>query len=280
MRRRARGHGLLAIAAMLLQCTVTRAASSCATVGEANGYSVCMETSCVGVKASCVGDYAVSCSCGDNPSNWQRGQCSDPGGKNCAAEAAKWCDSTTGCHAFAINGGAYQGFPITCSPYGGLGGTMHGLCESVPSPDWVSFIKLPRSRWGDIFLLVCLVVSALYLGGGMVYMHRVMGKRGWEALPHRDSWTALAGLTWDGVQLVNARVLGRKDGAAIPPSKESEATILKKEKRASKRDKSRDAAFKAPKKSASSSNDSSETSLTPPLSNAASGGGRWVHVPN
>jgi hypothetical protein len=117
--------GLLRLlaAAASLQGVAARG-SSCAAVGEALGYGPCSPNSCVGVQASCIGDYAVSCSCGDNPVGWQAGHCSDPGGAGCAAEAARWCDATAGCHAFAINGAGYQGFPITCSPYGGLGGTI------------------------------------------------------------------------------------------------------------------------------------------------------------
>jgi hypothetical protein len=33
-----------------------------------------------------------------------------------------------------------------------------------------------------------MLASALYLGGGSVYRHVALGRRGSEALPHREAW--------------------------------------------------------------------------------------------
>jgi hypothetical protein len=179
--------------AALLGCTSyggllrpCRAAQLCATTGAANGYT-CSPTSCVGVLASCVGAYATDCSCGANPHDWQAGECSKPTGEGCGKEAAAWCDKTEGCSAFAINGGGYQGFKATCTPWALE--TPVGACVAVPSPDWVAYTMVDRLSWGATLALALALGAGCYLlvGVGMAWSR---GQRGAKLLTtaHPEFW--------------------------------------------------------------------------------------------
>lgn len=290
------------------QCRLCAPAGSCSIAGFAQGYS-CSERSCVGVRASCVGDYASSCSCGENPAAWQTGKCSAADGQGCAAEAARWCDSTPECQAFAINGGGYQGFKMECTPYGGLGGTMWGRCEPVPSPDWIAFEKLPPSRWGETTILLLLSLPLVYLGVGVAHAWVIQGKRGVgpELLPHLEQWRALGGLLQDGLGWSRARLAGRREYSPLPPSSMSvggdgnsrggdgggrvgsgDSSKQTKEKTQRKEETKQKKQTKE-KKEKKEKADNSETRPTKFLSQSSSAvasgstragdGGRWVHIP-
>ena len=162
------------------------ASQLCSTTGPAAGY-VCSPTSCVGVRASCVGAYAMDCSCGDNPREWQGGECSKPTGEGCAAEAARWCNEREGCASFAINAGAFQGFKDTCRPWAQE--TPVGSCVAVPSPDWVAYTRTGAGGWGTTLVLALVLGVVCYLAAG-VAVAWMRGQRGSNLLTtaHPEFW--------------------------------------------------------------------------------------------
>lgn len=156
----------------------TAASQLCITTGPASGYK-CSPASCVGVLASCVGAYSTDCSCGDNPREWQGGECTKPTGEGCAKEAAQWCSKQEGCSAFAINAGAFQGFKETCTPWAKEAPV--GACVAVPSPDWVAYTRTDASAWGSILLLALALGTICYLVAGIVFAW-MRGQRGSQLL--------------------------------------------------------------------------------------------------
>ena len=71
------------------------------------------------------------------------------------------------------------------------------------------------SSWGGTFLLVCLLVTILYLSGGAQYASKVQGKtfRGqhsWIALlPHHVQWVGAFSLVTDGCSFTRAELSKR-----------------------------------------------------------------------
>eukprot|EP01043_Picozoa_sp_COSAG02_P056053 COSAG02_NODE_6590_length_3473_cov_2.408000_6_plen_341_part_00 len=65
--------------------------------------------------------------------------------------------------------------------------------------------------WGTPFLVVLFLGSALYLGGGALYLKKKHGAAGKDLLPHRRKWQHVHGLVLDGCSF--ARGGGKAAGA-------------------------------------------------------------------
>jgi hypothetical protein len=74
------------------------------------------------------------------------------------------------------------------------------------------------SEWGWTLLLILLICTTLYLGGGTAYSYKAQGKKGVDALPHPEFWTTFRGLVEDGtaffMQKVKAATENGFDGYA------------------------------------------------------------------
>lgn len=70
--------------------------------------------------------------------------------------------------------------------------------------------------WGTPFLVVLFLGTALYLGGGAVYLKKKHGATGKELLPHRRKWQHVYGLVQDGICF--ARGAGKARPAGAPSS--------------------------------------------------------------
>ncbi len=74
-----------------------------------------------------------------------------------------------------------------------------------------------ESNWGLAFIIALLVVSAVYVGGGLGYNIKTQGMPlGPQALPHRERWVELGGLVVDGAGFVKAVVRAKVYSAPMP----------------------------------------------------------------
>ena len=83
------------------------------------------------------------------------------------------------------------------------------------------------SAWGRDVLLLLFCASLVYVGGGVAYSHRVLGKRigvdGWEAMhPHSAKLWELRALVADGVRFARARLAGEAVGYSAVAEQEEE----------------------------------------------------------
>lgn len=71
-----------------------------------------------------------------------------------------------------------------------------------------SFAKASCGNWGWTLLVVLLVASVAYIGGGAGYNYKVKGLRGVELFPNQEQWRELRGLVADGAAITHSRVFG------------------------------------------------------------------------
>ena len=82
--------------------------------------------------------------------------------------------------------------------------------------------------WGWTLLLLLLVASIAYVGGGAGYNHKVKGLRGAELFPNQQFWRELRGLVADGAAVTHSRIFSgqqQEDAGAVAhrsPPKEVE----------------------------------------------------------
>ncbi|CAF1139295.1 unnamed protein product, partial [Didymodactylos carnosus] len=74
---------------------------------------------------------------------------------------------------------------------------------STPRCSYVFQVEVPelcpkqakkKMSAGAIFVIILLIVSSVYLIGGLLYMKFIRGARGLELIPHRDMWMKLGHL--------------------------------------------------------------------------------------
>ena len=83
------------------------------------------------------------------------------------------------------------------------------------TPKCTAYIAQPAWGWSVVGLLAG--ATALYVGLGMLHGSQVKGRRGWEALPHREFWVEARGMAEDGVRFASGRQQsGRRAGPREP----------------------------------------------------------------
>eukprot|EP01043_Picozoa_sp_COSAG02_P002003 COSAG02_NODE_44_length_45948_cov_81.673493_22_plen_284_part_00 len=161
---------------------------------------------------------------------------------------------------------------------------------------------LPTSSgWGSTVIVVLLLVSAGYLGGGIVLGMRTSGKTGLAAHPHYHKWVDLQGLVIDGgsaVRSASGRGRAKRRSARDPeggyqsiaeaeplqPTPRGRKKSLKKQKATKTSGSKHDNEKHAKGGSVASVAASAPAQPPPPAApaggrgSAAGGGGRWVHV--
>ena len=163
------------------------------------------------------------------------------------------------------------------------------------------------SDWGWSLITILFASTAVYLGAGMARSFRVDGATGLAALPHRAFWLEAKALVADGVQFSRHRLRGKAgpssagklarqplqenelhDGHAGADERRTErrkktsstATNNEKRRMGSQHRDGQQAALKSePVPTADRSSGAADADGTRALGTAASGGGRWVHVP-
>ena len=169
-----------------------------------------------------------------------------------------------------------------------------------------AYIAQPAWGWSVVALLAG--ATALYVGLGMLHGSQVKGRRGWEALPHREFWVEARGMVEDGVRFASGRQQSGRRGGAGPreplvsgqaaPSEASDAAKEDrrrgKEKKQKREKKSRQPS-RHPERAAAGDGDGDRSAPAAEANNggagvddgadgagrttASGGGGRWVHVP-
>ena len=194
------------------------------------------------------------------------------------------------------------GFPTTASRYWKWEiSSRHGGYQA-----WVGEVEFyGTSDWGWSVITILFASTAVYLGVGMGRNFRVDGSTGLAALPHRAFWLEAKALVADGVLFSRRRLRGKPGRSKAVQSvrqslvengsdlhgragvDELGKTRYKKKHTNKKRKQNKSqitdthqAAANSDPVPATDTRGLEDTGETKASGTAASGGGRWVHVPH
>jgi hypothetical protein len=120
----------------------------------------------------------------------------------CCEACMTWAAANSSCKSWFFRGNDKQCMLKGCTSY------AECLGQVTPTEDYTSGLgPCLAPAWGWPIVIVLLVASTLYVGGGLVYNVRAKGMApGPEALPHLDFWHEVRALVEDGASFTATRL--------------------------------------------------------------------------
>jgi hypothetical protein len=133
-------------------------------------------------------------------------------GKDVVAKFESLCVGKTSCTAACGS----TDDPIPCNDFFGAPGAPVDPCPNIAK--WAAVVVECPSGWGWWFIMLFCLGTAGYVGGFVVYAHKVHGRPiDASALPHPEFWVEVRSLIEDGIAFAAATALS-KTGATTTSS--------------------------------------------------------------